>query len=73
MSCSTDYFFVFWFGSADYYFECLLRDNIVGGQWTPQSKYTVLRVPQCLSPSLELGPPHPLSRKRVCPPPPPES
>jgi hypothetical protein len=37
MSCSADYSFVFWFGSADYYFECLLRDNIVGGQWTPQS------------------------------------
>ena len=68
MSCSADYYFVFWFGSADYYFECLLQDNIVGGQWTPQSTSTGLRVPQCLSPSLELGPPHPLSRKRVCPP-----
>jgi hypothetical protein len=68
MSCSADYYFVFFSGSADYYFECLLGDNIVGGQGTPQSTYTVLRVPQCLSPSLELGPPHPLSRKRVCPP-----
>jgi hypothetical protein len=56
MSCSADYYFVFWSGSADYYFE--------------ESTYTVLRVPQCLSPSLEVGPPHPLSRKRVCPPPP---
>ncbi len=69
MSCSADYYFVFWSGSADYYFECLLRDNIIDGQGKPQSTYTVLRVPQCLSPSLELGPPHPLSRKRVCPPP----
>jgi hypothetical protein len=41
--------------------------GIVGGQWTPQSTYTVLRVPKCLSPSLELGPPLPLSRKPVCP------
>jgi hypothetical protein len=29
ISCSADYSFVFWFGSADYYFECLLQDNIV--------------------------------------------
>jgi hypothetical protein len=69
MSCSADYYFVFWSGSADYYFESLLRDNIIGGQGTPQSTYTVLRVPQCLSPSLELGPPHPSPANECVPPP----
>jgi hypothetical protein len=69
MSCSADYYFVFWSGSADYYFECLLRDNIVGGQGTPQSTYTVLRVPQCLSPLLELGPPPTPSPANECVPP----
>jgi hypothetical protein len=68
MSCSADYYFVFWSGSADYYFECLLGDNIVGGQGTPQSTYTVLRVPQCLSPSLELGPPTPSPTNECVPP-----
>ncbi len=69
MSCSVNYYFVFWSGSANYYFECLLRDNIVGGQGTPQSTYTLLRVLQCLSPSLELGPPTPSPANECVPPP----
>ena len=69
MSCSADYSFVFWSGCADYYLECLLRDHLVCGQWTPQITYTVLRVPQCLSPSLELGPPTPSPANECAPPP----
>jgi hypothetical protein len=63
MSCSADYYFVFWFGSADYYFETI--SSVDRGHHKVHIQYLEYH---SVFPPLELGPPTPSPANECVPP-----